>query len=363
MPLRYPLSLRVLSIALAVLLVFPVLIAPRSARAQDATPVAGSPLVGVPDLLDSCDSIFGVVILDADGNVLLEHNPDLPFVSASLYKLVLIAEIFARVEDGELSLTDTLPILPEYFTQENGADSYFIYDSIGYEAPLDELLYATGAYSSNVSALALLTLTTPQRLEQFADELGLDNTRYWLLLGDVGYLYPESEATSVDGEYARSIAFVDSYAGADHVNVTTPRDMATFFRKLSTDTLISPLVSWRVKQVLTARVINDRLPALLPSTTTVIHKTGNLYGVLHDAGYIETAAGPMVVVAMAQAVTDYNTTFMVEQRLGLLAYELGRGGAPVPVPEATPGVVSSAGDGRRAGVALGRGRVFAIIRS
>src|SRR5690606_17918333 len=87
-PLRSPLTLRVLSIALAVLLVFPVLIAPHFARAQDATPVAGSPLAGVPDLLDSCDSIFGVVILDADGNVLLEHNPDLPFVSASLYKLV-----------------------------------------------------------------------------------------------------------------------------------------------------------------------------------------------------------------------------------------------------------------------------------
>jgi hypothetical protein len=48
----------------------------------------------------------------------------------------------------------------------------------------------------------------------------------------------------------------------------------------------------------------------------------------------------MVIVAMAQAVTDYNTTFAIEQQLGLLAWELGGGTRSGETP-ATPSAVGS----------------------
>ncbi len=267
------------------------------------------------------------------------QNADLPFVSASLYKLVLLAQTFDRVEQGELELADTVEILPEYFDDANGEDSYFSYDAIGYEAPIEELVYSAGSYSSNVGAKALISLTSMESLEEYAVTIGLTGTRYWVTAEELTDLYADSEATAADGDFSRSMAFVASFAGTDYVNVTTPRDMATFFHRVSTDTMVSPLVSWRLKQVLTARVINDRLPALLPATTSVIHKTGNLYGVLHDAGIIETPDGPMIVVAMAQAVTDYNMTFSVEQRLGLLAWELGGGTTGNSGDPATPEAV------------------------
>ena len=315
----------------------------RTTSAQDATPASEAspvPLEGdsaeIPALLASCDSIFGVVIIDAMDRIVFERNADVPFVSASLYKLVLLAETFTRLESGELALDQTVEIFPEYFGDGNGEDSYFSYDVIGQEITLEELIYSSGSYSSNVGAGGLLSLTSFDRLDQFAQELGLTSTRYRVGSDQIGDLYPGADGGTGLEDLARSVAFVGSFAGSTQVNITTPRDMATFFRLLRDDQLGSPLVSWRMKSVLTPKVITDRLPALLPIDANVIHKTGNLEGVLHDAGIIESAEGSVIVVAMAQAVTDLDQTFAVEQRLGLFGYKLTFDQAPPDRQPATP---------------------------
>ncbi|MDQ2683157.1 MAG: class A beta-lactamase-related serine hydrolase [Chloroflexota bacterium] len=299
--------------------------------AQDATPVAlEGPLIGLPDLLQSCDSIFGVVLLDPDGKLVFEHNADLPFAAASLYKLVLMTEMIDRIEQGKLQPTETVQIQQEFFIAENGEDSYFAYDAIGAQVPIEELIYSTGGYSSNVGAQALMSLTSPEQLDAFARELGMSSTHYWLTRGNISPHFDPSAAAPGSNEYARAVTFLDSFAADSTVNITTPRDIATFFHLLATDTLRSAEVSWRVQDILSTRFITDRLPALLPASVPVVHKTGNLYGVLHDAGYLETPDGPVVAVALAQAVVDYDTTFAVEQRIGLVAWEIG-GGEPEPV--------------------------------
>ena len=315
----------------------------RSIRAEDATPVgpatSASPAETpseLMNLLTSCDSVFGVMLIDARDQVVFERNADVPFVSASLYKLVLIAETLKRIEDGELRLDQTVEIHPEYFDDGNGEDSYFSPSAIGYEATVEELIYSSGSYSSNVGAQGLLSLTSIERLDNFAIQLGLFATRYWVLSDEVTTFYPGDDGTAGYEELNRATAFVGSFAGSAHVNVTTPRDMATFFRMVRDELLISPLSSWRMKSVLVPKVINDRIPALLPDDVVVIHKTGNLEGVLHDAGIIETPNGSAIVIAMAQAFTNLDQTFVVEQRLGLVAYEQIMNDAGDDQPGATP---------------------------
>ena len=176
--------------------------------------------------MESCNSIFGVVILDSEGNEIFTHNPDLPFVPASLYKLVLITQITTWAEEGHLALTDTVTILPEFFVAKNGEDSYFTYDSVGFPAPIEELLYATGSYSSNVSAMALLSLTL-DRPTQFVRP-GNWTQAHPLLdrFREAAELYADAEETAAEGDFSRAITFIDSFAGSSTVNVTTPRDMS-----------------------------------------------------------------------------------------------------------------------------------------
>jgi beta-lactamase class A len=296
----------------------------RAAALQDATPAPDLSLEQqIQDLLRACESIYGVMIIAPDDEAVYMVNADVPFISASLYKLVLLAETLARVESKELSLDQLVAIEPEFYIMANGDDSYFAPDAIGYEATIEELTYATGAYSSNVAAQALISTTTRDSLEQFAQSLGMTQTRYWVEAAAIREIFGQFAGRPPSLDFVRSLAFLESFAGYGAVNLTTPRDVATFFSLLRDDRLVSPLISWQISHILEARVINDRIPALLPQGTAVIHKTGNLDGVLHDAGIVQTAKGAVIVVAMAQAATDYEMTLQIEQRLGLLAYQVG----------------------------------------
>ena len=311
-----------------------------STSAQDSTRTATfDPIEQIPDLLAGSDSVFGVLIIDADDQVLFEQNADVPFVSASLYKLVLLAETLARIDEGSLQLDQLVTIEQKFYLIANGEDSYFSADAVGFEATIEELVYATGAYSSNVGAQALMSLTSVEQLERFAADLGLGDTRYWVKLDEVSSVYAQVSGQAPALDYVRSIAFIESFVGYGQINLTTPRDMATFFTLLRDDLLISSVVSWQLKNLLDARLINDRIPSLLPEGVPVIHKTGNLAGVLHDVGFIETPSGPMITIAMAQAVTDIEGTRSIEQRIGLLAYQLG---GPSDRPEPAEGTPTAA---------------------
>jgi beta-lactamase class A len=306
----------------------PILAAQRVALAQDSgrERISGASMgLGrqIRALLDTSDSIFGVLLIEPGGSVVFEHNADLPFASASLYKLILITDGLLRIERGELSLDDRVEITEDHFIAENGLDSYFDYSAVGYEATVEELLYSAGCYSSNTAAQALMSLTTVEELDSLAVRLGLTSTFYRLSEDEVADLFAPVAGTDPSQDYARAIRFIQSFVGEGIVNVTTPRDVSRIFELLRDDKLGSAVTSWRLKQILTARIINDRLPALLPVDTPVIHKTGNLPGVLHDAGIIESPAGPVIAIAMAQAATDLDGTMSIEQRIGLAAYSLG----------------------------------------
>ena len=46
------------------------------------------------------------------------------------------------------------------------------------------------------------------------------------------------------------------------------------------------------------------IPALLPQDTKVAHKTGELLGVLHDAGVVYSPTGSYVLVMMSEKLED-----------------------------------------------------------
>ncbi|HRA46965.1 MAG TPA: class A beta-lactamase-related serine hydrolase [Thermomicrobiales bacterium] len=289
------------------------------------------PTAGISAMLTASDAIFGTVLIDTADRLVFQRNANSPFVAASLYKLVLMTEILRMVEQEGLDLQEPITIAEDLYLEASAGDSYFTTDDIGTVVPLETMIYAAGAYSSNVAALSLLELTTIERLNTFSLELGLTGTHYWAHEDEIDVFYPGEAGQPGTEDIVRARAFVRSFAIESYVNLTTPEDMAWFFRLMRDDLLVSTLTSWRLRKILASRVLSDRLPALLPNEAVVIHKTGNLTGVLHDAGIIETAQGSTIVVAMAQAVTYLDEAFAVEQKLGLVGYELIRPSANVPM--------------------------------
>ena len=272
-------------------------------------------------------ALYGLVLMQPDGEITYRRNAEIPFVAASLYKLVLMADILALVDSGELAPESTVVLEERFIIPENGDDGYYGWDRIGTTTTVEEALFATGAYSSNLGAEALMSLTSTQQVIETSRSMGLTGTWFFARPDDI-FQWPDRQpADALPGAHQRAYGFLQQYATSDGViHVTTPLDIATFYRRLLEGTVVSPWVSSKISSILGQQVVRDRIPALLPDGTRVVHKTGNLPSVIHDAGIIYTETGPVILVLMAQDAADWLRTTEVEQRLAVAAY----GGLPVP---------------------------------
>lgn len=272
-------------------------------------------------LLDAESGIFGVMVLDADGDLRYSRNADTPFISASLYKLLLAADILGRIERGDVLFNQELLLSPEYFPNPSVLDGYYTVEQIGTTITVREALWATICVSSNVSALALLDLTTTSDLNTLAMELGLQDTRFNTQLADL----PNWDATAGDrsrpDQFSQAISLIETEALQWTVNLTTPANMALFLELVLDGEIINGVVSNQLLELLLDQQIVDRIPALLPAGIEVAHKTGNLESIVHDVGVIMTGEGPVILVAMAEGVPDEEHATEIIQKIAGIVFE------------------------------------------
>ena len=273
---RYLCKVRRVGLALAVCLVM-ALSSPAPARASTA------------DLVRQLDGLIGSFpggagIWVADPSVptpLYAHDPEEQVIAASLYKLGILAEAERRVDAGELHYNDIITIEPEDIT----ADGSF--EDAGTELTLDQALEVMVTVSDNGTALALWHILGGANIDSTLQRAGVNNFH---------------------------VAFDDT-----EPNWATPHAIGTYFTLLAKRQLISAAASDRMLARLERQQINDRLPAQLPPGVVIAHKTGNLGGVMHDAGIIYTKTGPRVVVAMTWDAPDEDALNFISS-LGSLVY-------------------------------------------
>jgi beta-lactamase class A len=269
-------------------------------------------------LLSDQPGVYGFVVMEADGHIVSSYNSRTPFVTASTYKVVLMADILKRVEKGELSL-DQEVYLDQALFDKSGGDMYFLWSDAGNSKPIKELLYAVGAWSSNVSALTLLTLTTPDALNQTAHEIGMTQTYLFANPTELPYWPPQPGVDSSQDDIDMVMAYiVDSYNEEGWVNLTTPYDMAVYQLGLINGTVVSPWVSEQIVDILLDNAIRDRLPAYLWDIP-VADKPGNLVGSVNDTGVLFLDSGPRAVAAYSAAVPDDLHATEILALLGLIA--------------------------------------------
>ncbi len=317
------------------------LTAPAAARAQseDTTHSADQVANMAANLLFQEQGVYGVVFMETDGTVLYKHNADLPFVAASLYKLVVMVDFYAARERGDITFDDVIELKSDFFNvsedpAEEG-DAYYGADMIGAWVTIGELMNAMITYSSNVAARALLDMTSPETLNWIARDLGMSGTYILMPMDEVSPWPPDSMRADNLGESEEALRFVVQWGQEGLINITTPADIATFFMMLANGYVVSPGASAEMVTLLEQQTINDRLPFFFPEGTRCPHKTGNLEHVVHDAGIVFGDRGPTIMVALSEALIDDERAMYVIQRLGLIAYgetEL----PPIPPSTSTP---------------------------
>lgn len=237
--------------------------------------VPGAPAAaGTAELVQHLDQLVstfpgGAGLWIADPNLstpLYSHDADEPIITASLYKLAVLAEAERRVDAGQLHYGDIITIEDEDITEDGS------FELAGTELTLDEALEAMITISDNGTALALWHVLGPENINATLERAGIKDFHVFL--------------------------------DWDEDNMATPRAVGTLFTLLAKRQLVSAAASDRMLARLGRQQINDRLPAGLPAGVVVAHKTGNLPGLTHDAGIIFTPSGPRVVVAMTWHAFD-----------------------------------------------------------
>lgn len=304
-----------------------------------ALALAGAPAdaVGVP-LAAQLDSLVkgfsggaGIWISDpTSGAFMYQRDPDRRLIAASLYKLAVLAEVERLVEAKRLSYESVITIEREDITDDGS------YLPSGTDLTIDEALELMITVSDNGTALHLWRMVEPANINSTLAKAGMS-------------------------------AFHVTADDSDD-NVATPRAVGRFFELLARRQLVSAAASDRMTKRLLRQRVNDRLPAQLPPDVRFAHKTGNLVGLVHDAGIVYTPIGPRVVVVMTWGAEDAQANdFIAHVASGTYAaiteppvnarYTMPKGTQYVPVGTAASFPITVENAGERAWMLSGADRV------
>ena len=81
-------------------------------------------------------------------------------------------------------------------------------------------------------------------------------------------------------------------------NVTNAFDMMLLYRAIARNQVVDSSACATMIGILLWQKFKDKIPALLPDSVRVAHKTGNITGVEHDAGIVFLPIGRAYVVAL-----------------------------------------------------------------
>lgn len=217
------------------------------------------------------DGQASVVIKDLKMDWEVSYDKDKLFAAASLAKVPIMGACFKAAEEGRIRLGDAVELKGAYkvngsgFLKEVPNGTYFSVEN------LIELMIAE---SDNTAANILINMLGFDYINECFKETGLSNTNL----------------------YRKMMDFNLRRRGVE--NYTTAQDMALILEKIYRGTFLNKTISRQCREILLRQKINDRIPAKLPSDTTVAHKTGLENNVCHDVGVVFTKKGDYLVCVL-----------------------------------------------------------------
>jgi beta-lactamase class A len=123
----------------------------------------------IPTLRAMPEVSWSICVRDGAGAPLLSWQPDAVLPTASVGKVLLLAEVARRLEDGELDAADLLPRDPELWVGDSGLWQHLTAGLL----PVADLATLVGAVSDNLATNVLLARVGPDAARRPATGLGL----------------------------------------------------------------------------------------------------------------------------------------------------------------------------------------------
>ena len=205
------------------------------------------------------------------------------FHAASTMKTPVLIEVFKQAKQEKFALNDSIVIKNEFKSIVDGSlyslnpsddSEQKMYSLIGQKKALMDLVNDMIIYSSNLATNIIIELVGAQNVMQTMRELGANSIQVLRGVED-------------------SKAFEKGLN-----NTTTARDLLIIFEAIAKGKTVSPGSSQQMIEILLHQQFNKVIPARLPATVKVAHKTGSITGILHDSGIVFLPDGHMYILVL-----------------------------------------------------------------
>ncbi len=217
------------------------------------------------------EQTISVSVFDLQTQNEININADASMHPASTMKVPVMMEVFRQAQAGIFSLDDSVEIYNSFksivdgseFTLSVADDSETaFYARLGERETIRELNRLMIVRSSNLATNILMDLVGVQRVDLFLKELGVK-----------------------DINIIREIENNKAYK-LNMNNSCSARGLTRMMRLIAEGKVISKEVSDEMIAVMLGQEFNESIPALLPSSTRVAHKTGWTGAFFHDTGIV-----------------------------------------------------------------------------
>jgi len=217
---------------------------------------------------------MGVAILDlTDGRSLL-LNPDSVFVQASCIKVTILAELYRQDQQGGMGKARLQDL---YIVSKD--------DLVADSSIMEGLTPGVTRVTNFDLATFMVAVSDNSATNVLIERVGMQNVN--AMLGSLGLTHTRLQRKMMDVKAAQ----------AGRENLSTPRDMMTFFADLYQGKLLDkPHAEQYFKQLATHK--ESDIPRYLPDDVVVANKPGELAGVRNDIGVVFAANRPFVIVVM-----------------------------------------------------------------
>jgi len=236
----------------------------------------------------------GLVIEDFRMKSRIVYSADKPFPSASLVKVPIMLACFYADEKKKINLKDTLILKSAQKVSGSGILKEM---PEGTSLTVEELVDLMITQSDNTACNILIDLLGFDYINNFFQSLGLKDTNL----------------------SRRMMEFDVRKKGIE--NYTTAQDMAFCLEIIYHNKFLSSKISRQSLSLLKKQEVNDRIPAKLPPSVVVAHKTGLERKICHDAGIMFMPQGDFLICVLTKNAKSTKVAKRFIAQIALDVYE------------------------------------------
>ncbi len=222
-------------------------------------------------LEEAKDKLIAIAFHDFETGAEYFLNADEALHPASTFKVHVMMEVIRQAQEGLLSLEHRIPIINSFTSIADGSKfsldvkddaEQTLYPRIGETEAIGELMRLMIVRSSNLATNNLLEVVGTKNVNDFIQTLGI-------------------QGVTVRRGVEDNVAF---RLGVN--NSATARGLTQTMQLIVEGKVVSKQASEKMIEVLLGQEFNDSIPALLPKSVKVAHKTGWTGDVYHDTGIV-----------------------------------------------------------------------------